>query len=77
MEPRHDLSTEDASLLYELQRIWHDRYRVDVNEDGVWSAQRLTGAAKPITADTGYELRPLIAQDAIQWNREVFARNNT
>lgn len=49
----------------------------DVNEDGVWSAQRLTGAAKPITADTGYELRPLVAQDAIQWNREVFARNNT
>jgi hypothetical protein len=52
MEPRHDLSTEDASLLYELQRIWHDRYRVDVNEDGVWSAQRLTGTAKPITGDT-------------------------
>ncbi len=77
MEPRHDLSTEDASLLYELQRIWHDRYRVDVNEDGVWSAQRLTGTAKPITGGTGYELRPLIAQDAIQWNREVFARNNT
>lgn len=76
MEPRHDLSTEDASLLYELQRLWHDRYRVDVNEDGVWLAERLTGAVR-LTADTGGKLRPLIAQDAIQWNREVFARNNT
>ena len=76
MEPRHDLSTEDATLLFELKRLWHDRYRIDVSDDGVWSAERLTGASK-FTADTGAQLRPMIAQDAIQWNREVFSRNNT
>ena len=75
MEPRHDLSTEDATLLFELKRLWQDKYLLGVNDDGVWWAQRLTGAVK-ITADSGAQLRPQIAQDAIRWNHESYARRN-
>jgi hypothetical protein len=75
MQPRHDLSSEEATLLYELIRIWEGRYRVNVDSDGLWSASRLTGAVT-ITAESGEKLRSLISQDAIEWNREVYARNN-
>jgi len=64
---RPSLTTEDATLLRELQSIWHDRYVISA-DDG-WSAQRL-GGGDVMTADTGFELRSMLTRDAIRWNRE-------
>jgi hypothetical protein len=74
-EPRDDMTTEEASLLYELQRLWEGRYDIRVLDDGSWTAQRVTGAVGLLlSAHTGHELRPLIAADAIAWNHEQYAR---
>jgi hypothetical protein len=70
------LSTEVASLLYELRRLWHDRYKIEVSDDGAWSATRLTGSVT-VTAGSLIELRPKITRDATVWNREVFSRHNS
>jgi hypothetical protein len=64
-----DLTTEEATLLRELQSIWHDRYLIAV--DDAWTAQRI-GGTEIITADTGFELRTMLAQDVVKWNREIF-----
>jgi hypothetical protein len=69
----HELSTEDATLLYELQRLWHDRYVIGVT-DGQWHAKRICGGVQ-MTSDSGRKLRHRITQDAIQWNHESYARN--
>jgi hypothetical protein len=65
-------TTEDSSLLLELQSIWAGKYTVKVDRDGIWTAQRQGSAAPAITADTGQQIRPLITGDAIAWNREIF-----
>lgn len=70
-----DITTEDAALLFELQRLWHDRYRIEITDDGTWLAERITGGS-PITAPTGPKIRHLITQDAIAWNHSEYARNN-
>lgn len=63
-----DLTTEEATLLRELASIWHDKYIIRAGD--AWTAQRI-GGTEVITADDGFELRPMITQDAINWNREV------
>lgn len=63
-----DLTTEEATLLRELASIWHDKYIIRAGD--AWTAQRI-GGTEVITADNGFELRPMITQDAINWNREV------
>jgi hypothetical protein len=69
-----ELSTEDASLLFELQRIWDGKYKIKIDErDGCWVAERVTGAVV-ITADTGRQLRVLLTNDAIKWNYEQYGR---
>lgn len=35
----------DSSLLLELRGIWEGKYTISVNVDGVWTAERTTGAA--------------------------------
>ena len=67
--PHPGLTAEEASLLRELQSIWHDKYVIKAGD--VWTAQRI-GSTSVITSDTGFELRGLITQDAISWNRERF-----
>jgi hypothetical protein len=67
-EPLPDLTTEEATLLRELQSIWHDKYVIRAVD--AWTAQRI-GGTEVITADNGFELRPMITQDAINWNREI------
>jgi hypothetical protein len=64
---RPSLTTEEATLLRELQSIWHDRYAISA-DDG-WCAQRL-GGSDLITADSGFQLRSMLTRDAINWNRE-------
>ena len=66
--PMPDLTTEEATLLRELQSIWHDKYVIRAGD--AWTAHRIGGTGV-ITADNGFELRPMITQDAINWNRET------
>jgi hypothetical protein len=68
------LSTEDGALLRELRAVWHDRYRITVDQYGAWHAERLTGEQK-FTAKDGQSLRPLITEDAIRWNHETWGRD--
>jgi hypothetical protein len=63
-------TTEDSSLLLELQSMWQGKYTVNVGSDGVWSAERI-GRTEVITADSGPELRIMLTRDAINWNREI------
>lgn len=63
-----DLTTEEATLLRELQSIWHDKYVIRAED--AWTAQRI-GGTEVITADTGFDLRTMITQDAINWNRQT------
>lgn len=71
------LSTEDAALLFELQRIWDGKYKIKIDEhDGCWVAERVTGAVM-LTADTGHQLRALLTNDAIKWNYEQYGRVST
>jgi hypothetical protein len=67
-EHRPNLTTEEATLLRELRSIWHDKYRITAED--AWTAQRI-GSTEVITADTGFELRSMLTQDAISWNREI------
>lgn len=65
-EHRRDLSRADAALLYELSRIWRDRYVITV-VDGTWSATRCMLDARPFTAESGQQLRGIIARDNQAW----------
>lgn len=65
-----DFTDEEATLLFELARVWADRYQLTVI-DGVWRAARLGNATVVITADSGQQLGVLIAQDYQQWVAEA------
>ena len=73
----HDVegwTTEEATLLRELQSIWDGKYTIKGPEttDGItWSAERI-GSVGIITAESGLELRRAITKDAIEWNRQNF-----
>lgn len=69
-----DLTTEEATLLRELRSIWHDKYVIRAQD--AWTAQRI-GGTEVITADSGFELRSMITQDAINWNREIHRSSRT
>jgi hypothetical protein len=70
-EPRSDMSSEDATTLYYLRRIWEGSYTIDRNSDGVWHASRVTGGASLMSADTALELRELIIEDYSSWIRDT------
>jgi hypothetical protein len=70
-EPRSDMTTEDATTLYYLRRIWEGSYKIDCNTDGVWHASRVTGGVSLMSADTAPELRDLIAEDYSDWIRDA------
>ncbi len=66
----HGMSAEDATALFELRRIWENRYKIDYNSaDGVWTASRLLGGVSVITADTAKQLCGLISEDYATWAR--------
>lgn len=70
-EPRSEMTTEDATTLFYLRRIWEGSYKIDRGGDGVWHASRVTGGVSLISADTGPELRNLIAEDYSNWIRDT------
>lgn len=67
-------TTEDSSLLLELQSLWQGKYTIKVNGDGVWSGQRTSGATT-VTADSGRELQRKLVSDAVAWNNETFRKH--
>jgi hypothetical protein len=40
-EPRPQMTSEDATMLYTLRRIWEGIYKIDRDSDGLWRASRL------------------------------------
>jgi len=70
-EPRSDMTSEDATTLYYLRRIWEGSYKIDRNSDGVWHASRVTGGVSLMSADTALELRELIIEDYSSWIRDT------
>ena len=66
----HGMSADDATALFELRRIWENRYKIDYNSaDAVWTASRLLGGVSVITGDTAGQLRDLISEDYAIWAR--------
>ncbi len=50
------MTAADATTLYDIRRIWTDRYKIDFI-DGVWQARQLGGGISILTADTPDQLR--------------------
>lgn len=69
-----EMSPEEASYLFELARIWGSRYKISL-ADGVWQAARLGNSLITFTAGSGPELRGLIAEDHVIWEREARKHN--
>lgn len=70
-EPRSEMTTEDATTLFYLRRIWEGSYKIDRNSDGVWCASRITDGVSLISADTAAQLRNLLTEDYSNWIRET------
>ena len=67
-------TTEQSSLLLELQSIWTGKYMImgPQETDGItWCAERI-GSVGIVTGESGLELRRAITVDAIEWNRQIF-----
>jgi hypothetical protein len=60
------MTAADATTLYDIRRIWEDRYKIDFM-DGVWQACRLVGGISILTADTPDQLRGQIREDYRAW----------
>ena len=71
------ITRSEATSLFEIARVWERYYRIKVNDDGVWSAQRLGNATVVITAESPEMLRALIGEDYTQWTREAERHNRT
>lgn len=69
LDLRQVVTAEDATTLFELKRIWGDRYKIAVSDDGTWYASRQGDSLNIITADSGPELRGLISEDYAVWAR--------
>jgi hypothetical protein len=65
------VSSEDATTLLQLRALWHDRYVVDVAEDGTWSARRQGAVKRLITAESGQLLRHKISEDFALWQAQA------
>jgi hypothetical protein len=65
-DPGKHMTAADATTLYDIRRIWEDRYKIDFM-DGVWQACRLVGGISILTADTPDQLRGQIREDYRAW----------
>jgi hypothetical protein len=66
---------EEATVLLQLRSIWDERYTVDLNGNGTWSAKRLGITYRVITAESGPLLRYKISEDYAVWVAEARRRN--
>lgn len=65
------MTGEEATVLLQLRSIWHDRYTVDLNVNGTWSAKRQGITNRVITAESGPWLRHKISEDYAVWVAEA------
>ena len=73
-DPRQHMTAADATTLYDIRRIWTDRYKIDFI-DGVWQACRLGGGISILTADTPDQLRGQIREDYRAWQAAARRRS--
>ncbi len=74
-EDRYGMSSEDATTLFELRRIYEHTHKITL-ADGVWRASWMGNSLITFTADSGQELRSLLGQDYAAWAQEA-RRHNT
>lgn len=67
----YEMTPSEATSLWDLRRIWGDRYIVGYTTAGPWRAARIGNALECFTADTAEELRKLISEDYAVWEREA------
>jgi hypothetical protein len=65
------MTASEATSLYDLRRIWGDRYVIGYTTGGPWRAARVGNALEVVTADDAEQLRGLIMQDYSQWQNEA------
>jgi hypothetical protein len=70
------MSQAEMSSLFELRRIWEDRYIIGFTVGGSWRAARVGNALKSFTADTPEELRGFIQEDYAIWQQEARRQNS-
>jgi hypothetical protein len=82
----YNMTASEATSLYDLRRIWGDRYRISFT-GGVWRACRLGNLAachyrdqptalKVVTADSDDNLRKWINEDYAQWQQAARRHNS-
>ena len=54
------MTAEEATSLFRLRCVWGDRFRIDLNADGIWIARN---NVEMLTADTAEALK-LLMQNA-------------
>jgi hypothetical protein len=67
----YSMTASEASSLYELRRIWGDRYVIGYTYGGPWRAARMGNALEAFTTDTPEELRCVIQADYTTWQAEA------
>lgn len=65
------MTSEEAAVLLQLRSIWDDRYTVQLNGNGTWSAKRQGITNRVITAESGRRLRHKISEDYAVWVAEA------
>jgi hypothetical protein len=66
-----ELTHSDAALLHELHLTWGGWYVIGTPSNGNWRAYRRGNPDQLIGAETGHELRELIATDAEKQDAET------
>ncbi len=72
-EDRYGMSSEDATTLFELRRIYEHTHKITLT-DGVWRASRMGNSLVTFTADSGPELRSMLGEDYRLWAQEAQRR---
>jgi hypothetical protein len=57
------VTAEEATVLLQLRSIWDERYTVNLNGNGMWSATRQGITNRVIMAESGPLLRCKISED--------------
>lgn len=65
------MTGEEATVLLQLRSIRDDRYTVDLNGNGTWSAKRQGITNRVSTAESGPRLRHKISEDYAVWLAEA------
>ena len=65
------MTGEEATVLLQLRSIWDDRYTVDLNGNGTWSAKRQGDHEPGDHGRVGTRLRHKISEDYAVWLAEA------